>query len=797
MRVSLDWLREFVDITESSTILGDMLSMLGMEAEETVNYHSLKDIIVGEVQSKDKHPNADKLSLCHVNNGKEILSVVCGAPNVKAGQKIAFAPMGSVLPGGFKISKAKIRGETSLGMICSESELGLSENHDGIMILDEDIIPGYFFADYLKERQAVLELDITPNRPDCFSHAGVARDIAAKTQRKYNQVVSQPRPLKENSIQKRIDVRIEDPVGCPRYVAGIVENVHVGPSPEWLVKRLESIGQRPINNIVDISNYVLYHMGHPTHMFDLDKIGSKEVIIRRAKKGESITTLDEVKRNIHQDHLLITNGPKPIAIAGIMGGVETAVSNNTTSVLIESAYFDPPTIRRGAKSLGMSTDASKRFERGADPEGAVTAFWLVVDLLEEIAGGSWLPGILDVYPKPIIQKPIRLTRPKIDLLSGCEISDEFINTTLSNLNIKVIQDGEGVWSCLPPSFRPDLEREVDLIEEVIRIYGYENVPVSQSYTGLMDSHDKDPQSGISSILQILSGLGFSQCFNNSLQSENIVSQGKINPVHVVNPLTEDMTHLRTSLYPGLLQTIDYNIKNAHPNLKLCEWGNVFEQSSPGIKGIDEKLVLSGLIHGEYDENSVHGLQCREEDYFSIKGIVSRLLQILRFSKIRFKNTDKLNHYYKNGFYIIDEDEIILGNYGEIEFEYMDSIGLEPRSVYAFELRLNPLLEKICDQYRYKSINPFPTVNRDLNFVLDEDVKAEDLLEKIKKNGRDILKTVKPVNIFRDKSLGKNKKSISINLVFQHPSKTLEDKDVNPVIDEIVRIVSKQFNAKLR
>ncbi|MEE8335964.1 MAG: phenylalanine--tRNA ligase subunit beta, partial [Candidatus Neomarinimicrobiota bacterium] len=580
MQISIPWLKEFVPIEESPEQLSSLLTMQGLEVEETANNSALKDLVVGIVLSKKRHPNADNLSICDINDGQNIYPVVCGAPNVEKGQKIVFAPVGTELPGGMKIGKVKIRGEVSLGMICSEKELGLSEDQRGIMVLSPSAETGLLFSKYLKLNQNILDLDLTPNRSDCFSHLGVARDISVKTGRILHNVNTKPRKYGQNEAQKLISIHIDDTLACPRYTAGIVKNVTVGPSPPWLAEKLESIGQRSINNIVDISNYVMQEMGQPTHIFDFDKIGTGKIQIRMARQDETIITLDNLERKPKKNHLLITNGPKALALAGIMGGLDSAVNSKTRTVLVESAYFDPPTIRRAAKFLGLSTDASKRFERGADPEGTLTAFWRVLDLLEEITGGQWVPGLIDEYPRPLISSPITLTKSKIKRLSGCDISNSFIEKTLTDLGLKLKKNGSEEWSCTAPSFRPDLKREVDLIEEVLRIYGFSQVPSKVHYTGIMENERPDPRGNLLKIQNSLNGLGFSQCLNNSLTSKSAVELTEIPAVKVMNPLTEDMTRLRTTLLEGLIKTVDYNIKNGNENLRLYEWGNVFTRKKP-------------------------------------------------------------------------------------------------------------------------------------------------------------------------------------------------------------------------
>ncbi len=395
MRISIDWLKQFVSIKENPADLAEMLSMLGLEAEPVHDFSNLSGVVIGKVATAKKHPNADRLQLCTVNDGTATVNVVCGAPNVAAGQTVAFAQVGAELPGGFIISKAKIRGEESRGMICSERELGISDEHEGIMVLPDKLKAGTVINAYLEDVYDALDLDITPNRPDGFSHYGVARDIALKTGRKLKELSIKKATKKAQDIHDIASVKIADKEDCPRYMGAVLENVSVGPTPDWMVAHLKAAGQRSINNIVDISNYVLLEMGHPTHIFDYDKIPSNTIGIRRVKNDRQITTLDEEKRKLSQQQLLITDGKKPIALAGIMGGLNSAVTENTTTVFVESAYFDPVTIRKGSKELGLLTDASRRFERGADIQATETALWQVINLIMELANGTMVPGIID------------------------------------------------------------------------------------------------------------------------------------------------------------------------------------------------------------------------------------------------------------------------------------------------------------------------------------------------------------------------------------------------------------------
>ena len=795
MRISINWLKEFIDISLSNEEISNKLTMLGLEAEEVYDTSSLSDIIIGEIKNVIKHPNADKLNLCKVYDGQKILPVVCGAPNVEVGQKIAFAPVGSILPGNFKINEAKIRGEISQGMICSEKEVSISDEHDGIMVLDVNASPGEAFINYLNNYLGAIELDITPNRPDCFSHLGVARDLAAKLNVDIHTPSYDKRSFSKNIAKNMIDISFENPDDCPRYIAGIVKNVKVGPSPDWLKLKLESTGQRSINNVVDISNLVLLEMGQPSHIFDFDKLDSKKILIRRANKNEKIETLDEESRVLSATDLLITNGKKPIAIAGIMGGLSTSVYNKSSTLLIECAYFNAPVIRKAAKNLGMSTEASKRFERGADPNGTEKAMWRIIQLLEEVTDGEWIPGIVDAYPKKIKQLSIKLSRLKLDILSGCKIPDKAVEKSLTNLGC-TIKKTSGEWLCKAPSWRPDLQREVDLIEEVVRIYGYDNIPSSFNYEGIMNDNITDPHKSLSKIINILTGFGFNQIFTNSLQSSRKVSALDFKSVKMINPLSDKMSEMRTSLFQGLLDTANFNLKNGNPDTMFFEWGNVFEQKSKGLTGIEEKFQLAGVANGLYMKSSIHSNDIKYASFHLIKGIVAGLLKRLRINNVTY-NAIENNNIGLDYAHTICVDTNIIGYIGALSSKFNNILNLDIGKSYGFQFDLLQLMKLADTKSEYKSVVVYPSMIRDLNFVLDESVAVGRIIETINKNGKGILIESEPVSIFRDSSIGEKNKAVAINLKFQSSKKTLEDKDVNPVIDEIIRVISKKYSAKLR
>lgn len=793
MRLSINWLKQYVDITETPQELADMLTMLGFEAEIATDLSNLKNIVTAKVESVVKHPNADKLSLCQVNDGKETLSVVCGAPNVAEEQKVVFAKVGAILPGNFIITKAKIRGEVSFGMICAEDEIGISEDHEGIMVLADDTKLGVPIADILNEKYAALELDITPNRPDVLSHIGIAREVSLKTGRKLK--LPDLQNAKPKNITDKVDVILEDAVGCPRYIAGVVDNIKIGPSPQWMRELLESAGQRSINNVVDISNFVLLEIGHPTHIFDYSQLPNDKILVRRAKKGEKFTTLDEETHTLEDYHLLITDGAKPVALAGIMGGLGSMVQDDTKKVLIESAYFDPVTIRKGSKSLGMLTESSRRFERGTDPDGTVRAFNRIVELLKEYANGELVSEIVDAYPNKIKQPKIKLRKSELDLVAGCEISNKLIENVLTGLEIewKVIK--ENVWECITPSFRPDLENEIDLIEEIIRVFGYDNVPVQSRYGSLFNYSNPDPKSKLDDVIKSLAGLGFRQCYNNSLQSKEEANLSGQPAVSTINPLSEKMSDIRTSLLPGLLSNIDFNINNGNKDLQLFEIGQVYSQKEKRFEGIIENSLISGILYGNTEIPNIHNEKGTKQSFYSLKGKLDNFFLSLLNKVGNYQETENVEF---DKCFSIKLDKEIIGFCGLVSKDYINKLKLDiENEVFAFSLETDQLIELLNKPIYFKDIAKYPTIERDLNFVIDEDINAGHIVSKINKMNNKLLKSVTPVNIFKHASLGANKKSIVYNLVFQDNSKTLEDKDVNPIIEEIISIVKVKFNAKLR
>tara|TARA_Y100000590_G_scaffold469521_1_gene657502 strand:- start:1389 stop:3767 length:2379 start_codon:yes stop_codon:yes gene_type:complete len=791
MIISLEWLKEFVDISETLQELSVLLTNAGLEAEPVSIPESLNGVVIGKVKSAQKHPNADRLKLCSVSDGTDIHQVVCGAKNVDKGQTIVFAKPGAMLPGDFKIKKVKIRGVESCGMICSERELLISDEHEGIFILPDNLVAGQDFMEAYGHKFLSIELDLTPNRPDALSHQGIARDIAAIKGRKFNQL--QIKTVKPN-IDTVLSISIEDPMDCPRYIGGIVKNLKVGPSPDWMVERLKAVGQRSINNLVDISNYILLEMGHPTHIFDYDKLDRKEIFVRRAINGEKLTSLDNIEHKLNKTQLLITDGKSPIALAGVMGGLDTAVTVETKTVLVESAYFNPITIRKSAKTLQMNTDASKRFERGADPDAAERGFWRVVTLLQELADGEFASEMIDKYPLVQTQPSLSLRRSKLDLILGNHIKKEEVDHVLNSLEIESNFGSKDEWHCKPPSFRPDIEREIDIIEEIARVVGYDTLPTDENIYGTFRYYEPDPEKHIESISSTLAGMGFHQIYSNSLNNETSSNLNDKNAVKLMNPLSQEMGFLRTSLIPGLLKAADFNEKNGNSNFRLFELANIHEQETEGFEGIKEHKYLAGVIYGLENIQSVHQ-NPYQEDIYSIKGYLVALFKNKFGIRFELKPSDHVGYNYAQTILLNRKDAGILGR---ISPDWINKLDLDLKDIFAFEIKLDSIMRIISRKKKFSPINFFPKIARDLNLVMPESQPVGPLIKMIKNIGQNLVSEVRPVNIFKDKiSVGKYKKSVTFSIIFQHHAKTLEDKDVNPIIDDIIGVVKKNFNAKLR
>jgi phenylalanyl-tRNA synthetase beta chain len=799
MKISLNWIKEFVDLKGIGTDeIVTNLTMSGLEVEDVVDQTKhYKNFIVGFVKETEKHPNADKLTICKVFDGKEDLQVICGAPNVQAGQKVVFAPIGTEIPNGnFIIKKAKIRGTESNGMICAEDELLLSNDHTGIMVLDEKLEVGKPITEALNLNDVILEIAITPNRPDALSHIGVARDLAALFDR--DLIIPEIKLNETNDdVNKLASVVIEDNINCPRYIAKVVKDVQIKESPKWLKQRLEKIGLRPRNNIVDITNLVLHECGQPLHAFDLDKLNNHKIVVKSTKSETTFTTLDSKERKLPVNTLMICDGKNEVAIAGVMGGENSEITDSTKNILIESAYFNPSSIRKTSKALGLSTDASYRFERGTDPNITKYAVERCAQLISELADGKIAKGIIDVYPNVINPKEIELRFSRSTKILGYEVPAEKIKKILSRLGLalKVLDDDRLLVSV--PTFRPDIEREIDLIEEIARINGYDNIPTVPKINITLEK--KTDETEVDEIIrQAATSLGFFEMINNPLQSEN---DAKLtgNTIRIANPLSADLECLRTSLLSGGLITISKNLRQGVQDLKFFEIGDVFNKSTESeIKSFDDFLENQNLlfiISGKEHINSWKTKE-RQSDFYLLKGFVNSFLRKIALDNVLidsyYSTVNEIYDYYLTKNFKDNE----LGRGGKVRIDVLKQFDIN-QDVYCFEFNLTRLKSIETKGKSYKDPLKYPKIVRDFAFVLDKSVKYLDVKEFIKKKSSQLLKEVSVFDVFESDSLGLDKKSLAFTLEYYDENRTLVEDEVEKDFNNLIALITKEFNAQLR
>ncbi|UCH64896.1 MAG: phenylalanine--tRNA ligase subunit beta [Ignavibacterium sp.] len=800
MKVSLNWLNDYVDLKDISTgEIVDSLTMSGLEVEDVVDQKEMyKNFIVGFVEKKEKHPNADRLSVCIVATGKESVSVICGARNVERGQKVVFAPVGTIIPkGNVELKKAKIRGVESSGMICAEDELLLSEDHSGIMVLDPKLKEGTPIVDALNLDDVLMEIAITPNRPDALSHLGVARDLSAI----FKKDLHLPKiNLKESNIDinDTASIEIADEKNCPRYSSLVVLDVKVDDSPDWLKNKISSIGLRPINNIVDITNYVMYETGQPLHAFDLDRLNGKKIIVKSTKRKSEFTTLDSKERELLRDTLMICDAEKDVAIAGVMGGENSEIYYDTKNVLIESAYFDPSSIRKTSKYMQLSTDASYRFERGTDPNNTLFAAERTAALIGEIADGKIAKGSIDVYPKMIEERIVKFRLRRLNKILGFNVSAEDSIQIFEKLGFGVKQLANEELKVTVPTYRPDIEQEVDLIEEIARISGYHNVPTIPRISITLDTkHDETVLTN--NVRDFSNALGLSEIINNPLQPE-LLAKSTGDAVKLSNPLSMDMAYLRTSLLPGALSVVARNLNRGEKNLSLFEIGNVFnlKEDKSDINSFDdfdeeEKIIF--ILSGKKVERDWFS-DTKEYDFYDLKGIVNSFL-----SKISLDNLLNDSYYsiYNNiyEFYLtknFKDREVGLG--GKIRSDVLKKFDIE-QNVYCFEFNFSELKQIPVIQNKYSEPLKYPKVFRDFAFVFDKTVLFDDVRNFIQVKSSKLLKNVNVFDIFESKELGQNKRSMAFELEYFDMDRTLTEEEVEKDFEKLIKLVSKQFNAKLR
>jgi phenylalanyl-tRNA synthetase beta chain len=790
MRVSFNWLQDYVDCELTPAELADLLTMAGLEVEAVEEVGSeLEGVVVAQIATIAPHPQADRLSLCRVMVGTEAYPIVCGARNMKEGDKVPLALVGAELHEGIKIKKANIRGEHSEGMMCSEAELGLSSSADGIMILPPDAPVGTPLAEFLKIRDHILEVSLTPNRGDCLSMIGVAREVAALTGARFHPPIPQ---LREGGsrIEDAVRVSVLDPDLCPRYSARFITGVKIGPSPFWLRSRLERAGVRSINNVVDVTNYVMLEYGQPLHAFDFDLLEGGEIIVKRATAGERFVTLDEVERILDKDTLMICDAARPVAIAGVMGGLNSEIRDNTSRVLLESAYFSPTGTRRTSKALGLQTESSYRFERGIDPEGVLDASLQATALIAQLASGEVAGGTIDCYPHPIISAAIRLRLPKVFAVLGMSLEHEEVHGILRRLNIEVKNNKGDEWVVSPPPYRGDITREIDLIEEIGRIMGYDRIPVQTPKMWVLPLRRDRQEEVEQRAKDVLVGLGFSEVITYSFISPQSLEalrlppdDPRLHPLAILNPLAEGQSVMRTTLLPGLLETAKYNLSYKNMNLKIFESRAVYYPQKKE-KLPQERRSLAGLAMGSVAEEG-WSVPSQEVDFYYVKGCIEQLLTELRTPAPAFSSSEGIPYLHPSKGAVVTVDGVEIGTIGELHPAVAEAFEL-PSGVLMFELDLPTLAERFWREVTFHPLPRFPSVDRDVAVVVDEGTSAEKLREIIEGTDNACIELVEVFDCYRGDPIPPGHKGLAFRVRYRSEERTLTDEEANEFHQEVLK-----------
>jgi len=791
MKISYNWLKDFVEIDLDPQVLADKLSMLGFEVD-AVDKRSLdiEGVVIGKVLTKEKHPDADRLSYCSVDIGSgEPLNIVCGAPNVAAGLTVAVATVGTVLPGDFKIRKSKIRGVVSQGMICSESELNISDEADGIWELPDTLSVGSGLGVALGfENDYVLDISITPDRPDAMSHIGIAREVAAAVGKELK--IASPKVAEHSDkSSQHASIKIDTSEGCPRYAVRLIRNIKIGSSPEWMQRRLEAAGMRPLNNVVDITNYVMLETGQPLHAFDFDTLAGGKIIVRESKEGETFETLDNKKHTLPENTVMICDAEKSVAIGGVMGGLNSEVSDSTTTVLLESAYFKAENVQSSARKMGIVSEAAQRFSRGTDPNGVVRALERAAELLAEYAGGEVLSELLDVYPTEINKRSIPLDVAQINKLLGTDLSADAMAKLLKPIDIDV-QNGNAII----PTFRPDISVTADLAEEVGRLFGYDNIPVRE-LTALPYRNNFLPEDDFLDYLRdLLVGAGCQETITNSMinvkQWQNLTDE-EIYPI--MNPISSDMDGMRNSLIPSLLEVVRFNANRQRRDLALFEINNTFHH--PGnLKERPEQVLRIGIaLSGMRRSSTWHGAD-EPYDFYDIKGLVELLTDKILLDNsaiIAYANFAVEGQSVKA---TLGKQEI--GYYGKVSAKLSKNFDLD-FPVFVAELQVKTLFSNARKDIRYRNIPRYPFVERDFALVVDRSLEAGEIEQVIRQNGGKYLQQITPFDQYIGKQVDDKKKSVAFRLIFQSPDKTLTEEEVSRVTNKILKKLENAFGATLR
>jgi len=816
MNISYRWLKEYINLDYTADEVSAFLTQIGlevgsMEEVETIK-GGLRGLVIGEVLTCEQHPDSDHLSKTTVNVGNgEVLPIVCGAPNVAAGQKVVVAVVGTTLYDGdneFKIKKSKIRGEVSEGMICAEDEIGLGTSHDGIMILDSSAVPGTPASEFFKiESDFMLEVDLTPNRIDSASHIGIARDLAAYIKQKHP--ISYHRPsveaFKVDNHSLEIPVEVQNSAACPRYSGVTVSNITVKESPEWLKNNLKLIGIRPINNIVDVTNFVLFETGQPLHAFDAAEIKGGKVIVRTAEAGSKFVTLDGIEREMHKDDLLICNESEGMCIAGVFGGLHSGVKDSTTSVFLESAWFDSVYIRKTARRHTLSTDASFRFERGTDPNGTIYALKRAALLIKEVAGGEISSEIIDVYPNPVADFKVDVTYANIKRLIGVDLGKEKIKQILDALEIRIESETENGLSLLVPPYRVDVKRECDVIEEILRIYGYNNIELPTNVnSSLQYSVKPNPTKLRNLIAEMLTAQGFNEIWSNSLTKTSYYENNSVHPIEstvkLFNPLSNDLGSMRQTLLYGGLESIAHNANRKNPDLRLYEFGNCYFFNGSSLKdnpvrNYREEEHLGIFVTGD-KEAANWSNPASKTSFFLLKSYAENILKRLGFSVLNLKSEGFSNELISEGVqYFINGKKLV--EFGVVSGKTLKAFSIGCPVYFADFSMDTVFVELKNNKVVFAELPKYPEVRRDLALLLDKTVQFNQLRDLAFRSERKLLQSVDLFDVYEGKGVPEGKKSYAISYILRNDEMTLNDKQIEKIMQKLVSTYERELGAQLR
>lgn len=816
MKISYNSLKKYIDTNLSPQELSVILTDIGLEVESIEKHEIVKGgmsgLVTGEVLTCEKHPNAEKLNLTTVNIGNgENLSIVCGASNVAKGQKVIVAGVGTKLyfnNDEIKIKKTRIRGEVSEGMICAEDEIGLGTLHEGIIVLPNETPIGIPAKEIFNiEPDYIIEIGLTPNRADGTSHIGVARDLSAYF--KYiGKDIDYEKPSVENfKIDNKnltIPVEITNKEACRRYAGITISGIEVKESPDWLKNHLKTLGLSPINNVVDLTNFVLHETGQPLHAFDADKISGNKVIVKTLKEGTKFITLDEVERKLSSTDLMICNTSEPMCIAGVFGGAQSGVTEKTKNIFIESAYFNPVSIRKTSKLHALQTDASFRFERGVDPDNIIYALKRAALLIKELAGGQISSEVIDIYPEHIDFFEIDILYSHINRLIGKNIPKETVKTIIKALEMQIVLEKDDLLKIKVPPYRVDVTREADVIEDILRIYGYNNVEISEKLNSTISYAPKPDTNNLKNIIsEFLTSAGFNEAISNSLTKgsyyDNSETYKPENLVKILNPLSSDLNVLRQSILFNSLEAVIKNINYKNSDVKLYEFGNVYQFSTEKGKEnpldkYNERNMIALTISGNKETKSWNTKELKT-DLYTVKSIIEKILLKLNFDILKFKTDDTSSDIFAYGLkYSLNSKTLV--ELGSVSKKYLSIFDIEQEVFYA-EIYWDNIIKMLPKRPVFKEIPKFPMVKRDLALLLDKNIKFSDIRDLAYKSERKLLKNINIFDVFEDKKLGDNKKSYAISFYLQDEEKTLTDKQIDKIMQKLIYTFEKNLSAILR